>query len=183
MVDYFDLLIKIDIRQRQNKEKLKKFPNGFSFMDGKTYECGICGIQIKDEQLWYDERGAKCLACQKAIDEKIVPGEICGNKDLWYSTWEFDFYFKLKAPTVRKLIRQGVLKARIVPDTGFRIFLIQENADTLPPKELVESRMVQVGENTYSTQNWYEFKNPKEVLKDYKILPHLTALEKISAKP
>lgn len=180
LVNFFDLLVKIDTRERQNKEKLKKLPKGFSFMDGKTYNCGICGTQIKDEQLWYDKWGAKCLACQKAIDEKIVLGEICGNENLWYSIWEFDFYFKLKAPTVRKLIRQNVLKARIIPDTGFRIFLIQENSDTLPPKELVESRVVQVGENTYSSQNWYEFKNPQEALKDYKILFHLTAFKQTS---
>lgn len=107
-----------------------------------------------------------------------MPGKICHNSELWYATWEFESRFKLKAPTVRKLTRQEVLKARIIPGNGFKVFIAKENADTLPPKDVVESRVVQVGGNTFSSQRWYEYKNPEETLKGYKIWHYLIAFKK-----
>lgn len=182
LVSYFKLLQDCVIRDLQRKKKLAEFPNGYSFTDGGIYNCGICYTQVKDDQLWYDKWGVKCLACQDAVNKKIVPGKICHNSELWYATWEFDSCFKLKAPTVRKLTRQGVLKARTIPGNGFKVFIVKENADTLPPKNLVESRVVQVGNNTFSSQRWYEYKNPEEALKDYKIWHYLIAFNKALKK-
>lgn len=172
LVGFFKLLYDCEVKDLKRKEKLKEFPRGYSLMDGNSYNCGICHSHIKDEQLWYDKWGIKCLPCQNAVNKKIVPGKICHNDKLWYATWEFESYFKLKSPTVRKLERQGVLKARTIPDTGFKVFIIKQNADTLPPKNLVKSRTVRVGENTYSSQDWYEFQDPQKVLKDYRILKY-----------
>ena len=177
LVGLFKVLYDCEVKDLQRKEKLKKFPDGYSLMDGNFYNCGICYSHVKDEQLWYDKWGIKCLACQNAVDKKIVPGKICYNNKLWYATHDFDSYFKLKSPTVCKLERQGILKARTIPDTGFKVFLIKENADILPAKNIVKSRIIQVGKDTTRSQDWYEFQNPKKVLKDYKIWNYLVAFK------
>ncbi|MCK5332443.1 hypothetical protein KAJ41_01100 [Candidatus Parcubacteria bacterium] len=178
LVGFFKLLYDCEVRDIKRKEKLKEFPKGYSLMDGNSYNCGICHSHIKDEQLWYDKWGIKCLACQNAVNRKMVPGKICYNDKLWYAMWEFESYFKLKSPTVRKLERQGILKSRTIPDTGFKVFIIKDNIGTLPPKNLVKSRTVRVGKNTYSSQDWYEFQDPKTTLKNYKIWDYLTAFKK-----
>ncbi len=177
LVGLFDILLKGHVEEQKLKEKLKDSPKGFSLMDGKTYNCGICHNYIKDEQLWYDKWGKKCLACQDAVNKKVIPGKICYNDEYWYATWEFDTYFKLKSPTVRKLVRQGVLKARVVPQTGFEVFLIKENVNVLPPKEVLKyvSMPVEGKENTFSMTPWYEIYDPQKVLGNYKIWPYLTA--------
>ncbi len=61
--------------------------------------------------------------------------------------WEFDYYFKIKSPTIRKFVRQGKLKARNIPDengkTYFELFLIKDNPDVLlkkPRSRLVETK-------------------------------------------
>ena len=185
LVGLFDILLRGHAEELRLKEKLKDSPKGFSLMDGKTYNCGICHNYIKDEQLWYDKWGKKCLACQDAVNKKIIPGKICYNDKYWYATWEFDTYFKLKSPTVRKLVRQGVLKARIVPKTGFEIFLIKENVDVLPPKEVLKyvSIPMEGKENTFTMTPWYEVYDPQKVLGNFKIWPYLTAFIHTPEKP
>ena len=185
LVGFYKVLFDVYIAELKLKDQLKEYPKGFSLMDGKTYNCGICRDYIKDEQLWYDKWGKKCLACQDAVNKKIIPGRICYNDKYWYATWEFDTYFKLKSPTVRKLVRQSVLKARVVPQTGFEVFLIKENVDVLPPKEVLKyvSMPVRDKENTFSMTPWYEIYDPQKVLKNYKIWPYLTAFDQSSKRP
>jgi len=184
LVGLFNILYDGHIAELKLKEKLKEFPKGFSLMDGQTYNCGICHAYIKDEQLWYDKWGKKCLACQDAINKRIIPGKICYNDKYWYATWELESYLKLKSPTVKKLIRQGVLKARIIPKSGFEVFLLKENADALPPKNILEYVSVPVKDkkNTITMTPWYEIYDPKKVLRKYKIWPHLTAFVKNNKK-
>lgn len=161
------------VEDKRRKRKLKENPKGFSLEGDGHYTCPICGGTIIANEMWYDKYGQKCMTCQKAIDKKIIPGSAVKDRDSWYSTWEFDSYFKMKTPTVNKLVRQNILKARVIPDINHSIFLIKDNIDVLPPKKLLESRSVQVSENTYSSQRWYEFQDPREVLKDYKILEYI----------
>lgn len=177
LVGLYKILFDSHVEELKLKEKLKDSPKGFHIMDGKTYNCGICHNYIKDEQLWYDKWGKKCMACQDAVNKKAVPGKICHNKDIWYASWEIESDFKLKAPTVKKLVRDGVLKARVIPQTGFLVFLIKENADTLPPKDLLKYVPVPVEgkENTVTMTPWYEIYDPQKVLGKYKIWPHLKA--------
>jgi len=177
LLGFYEVLFNGHVAELKLKDKLKESPKGFSLMDGKTYNCGVCRNYIKDEQLWYDKWGKKCLACQDAIDKKIIPGKICYNDKYWYATWEFDIYFKLKSSTVRKLIRQGVLKARIVPQSGFEVFLIKENTDVLPPKDTLGYTPIKVeGKgNMVEMTPWYEIYDPKKVLEKYKIWPYLIA--------
>ena len=128
--------------------------------------------------MWYDKWGQKCLPCQEAVNKKIIPGSICFNDKVWYSKWNLEHFFKLKSPQITKLFKSGVLKARVVPATGFRVYMIKDNKGVLPPKELLQSRSVQVAESTYRMDSWYEYLDPKEVLKDYEILQYLPDLKK-----
>jgi len=177
LVNMIRLLQEADYKDHLRKEKLKEFPKGFHLTGEGIHNCGICGSHVADEQSWYDKWGIKCLACQKAVDEKIIPGKICYNNKLWYSMFDFDYYLKLKSAAVRKLARQGILKARVVPNTNFHVFLISENKDVLPPKEIFKSRSVPVDKFSFTVQKWYEYLDPEEMLKNYKIWPHLTVLK------
>jgi len=185
LVGLFEILFDSHVAELKLKEKLKDHPKGFALMDGKTYNCGICHASIKDEELWYDKWGKKCLACQDAVNKRVIPGSICYNDKNWYAIWEFDSCFKLKPATVRKLIRQGVLKARTVPKSGFEVILLKENTDVLPPKKIpgYVSMPVEGKEGTFSMTPWYEVYDPKKVLKKYKIWPYLTAFNQETEKP
>jgi len=185
LVGLFEILFDSHVAELRLKEKLKDHPKGFSLMNGETYNCGICHAQIKDEELWYDKWGKKCLACQDAVNKKIIPGRICYNNKDWYAAWELDSHFKLKAATVRKLIRQGVLKARIVPKSGFEVILLKENADVLPPKRILRyvSVPIEGKEGAFSMIPWYEVYDPKKVLEKYKIWPYLTTFNQEIKKP
>lgn len=131
------------------KRKLKDHPKGFHLDDGKIYSCRICRESISNERTWWDEGGIKCLHCQKALDKKIIPKSVCKNDKSWYATWEFDYYFKIKSPTVRKFVRHGKLKSRVIPNINggehFELFLIKDNIGVLPEKP--ESYLVKDEQN------------------------------------
>ncbi|MFA6145933.1 MAG: hypothetical protein WC697_01195 [Patescibacteria group bacterium] len=137
LVNLFKLLYEVDHRERGWKKKLEENPKGFHLTDG-SYSCCICGQNVSGDNSWYDQNGIKCLLCQEAIEDNIIPPEACHNKDSWYAIWEFDYYFKMKSATVRKFIRQGKLKARIILNengrTHLEILMIKENPDVLPAK-------------------------------------------------
>jgi hypothetical protein len=132
-----ELTFDIAIKEMRRKNKLKDNPKGFHLTDG-TYTCAICGIQIMGDSSWYDKFGVKCMTCQRAVEKRIIPGSLCENKDSWYSVWELEHYYSLKSPTVRKLVREGKLKARVVPTEDGKpycsIFLIRDNPGVLKPK-------------------------------------------------
>lgn len=180
LLGFFKVLLDIQIRDEMNKQRLKKEPKGFA-LTGSSYSCSICGRTVPANEMWYDKFGQKCLICQKAIDNKIIPGRLCEHSDSWYSMWEFDHYFGIKSATVRKLIRQEIIKARIVPEVSCYVFIIKENTDILPPKKLLKSRLVRVGEDTFTSQYWYEFQDPNEVLKEYGILEYIN-IRKLNGK-
>lgn len=137
LVGFFKLLMDIEVRDRMRQDKLKDNPKGFHVIDGQ-YTCPICGWHISGDKTWYNKHGLKCLDCQRAVDKKIIPGSVFKNKDSWYSVWEFDHYFKIKSPTVRKFVRQGKLKSRVILNEQGRkhaeIFLIKDNIGMLPEK-------------------------------------------------
>src|SRR3989339_989932 len=181
MTAIYEMIFGAVLEERKFEEKLKDLPNGFSIMDGKSYNCCICDMYVKDEELWYDKWGKKCLACQDAVDRNIIPENICKIHKTRYTDFELDIYFKLEIRTIKKLIRQNVLKVRIIPKSGFRVFLLEENIDVLPPKNILKSIYIPVegDKNAISLVPWYEVKDPKKILGKYKIWPHLTALRNI----
>ncbi|MVT09517.1 hypothetical protein [Chitinophaga tropicalis] len=152
-------------------------PKGFHL--DKTGSCVICGNVTSGEDSWYDKHGLKCMACQAAVDKKIIPVSVIKNRENWYSKYDLEDYFNLKGAMLKKYIKQGLLKERIIPGAGKKIhlqlFLIIDNKETLPPKKLLKSRTVKVqhkGEEYYATENWYEFASPATLkkLSKYKII-------------
>ncbi|RJQ32010.1 hypothetical protein C4572_01565 [Candidatus Parcubacteria bacterium] len=166
-------------KDKVREEKLKANPKGFH-LDGVGYRCAICHDSTKEGDNWYDEFGIKCLVCQKAIDDGEIPASLAKDEDSWYSKFELDHYFNLKGPVLRKWIKEGIIKPRVVSHYGkgvhVELFLLEDNKEFLPPKKLVESRSVKTrkdGKDWFTTEKWYRFVDPYEHLKGYKILDHL----------
>lgn len=143
LVNLVQLMWNIWRRDEQRKKRLETEPDGFPLEGG--YSCFICG---QSGDIWYDKYGYSCPPCLAARRKRIIPVGAYRKKDSWYAMWEFDHYFGAKSATVRKFIRNGKLKARIVPDEAGRphyyLFMIKENAGFLPPKP--RSHAVQNGE-------------------------------------
>lgn len=166
-------------KQKALAKRLEENPKGFH-REGVGYTCAICGDGTSEGDNWYDKYGIKCLVCQKAIDKKEIPASLSKNKDGWYTKNDFDSYFNVKGQTLQKWIRQGIVKPRTVTRYGegvhTQLFLIKDNKDFLPPKKLIESRMVKEikdGKVWNQMHPWYHFGNPAETLKGYKIMNHL----------
>ncbi len=127
-----------ELEERRRKAKLADLPEGYHLDDGKTYTCPICHANIQNQTTWYDKNGNKCLNCQNALNKKIIPSSVCHDKDSWYSLHEFEYYFNIKASTVRRLVKRGQLKTRVIKsefgDPYFYIFLIKDNKGIIPPK-------------------------------------------------
>lgn len=161
----------------KRKELLNEHPRGYRLEEGGT--CIICRRHHKN--IWYDQHGLKCLLCQKAIDDKVLPIAIAKdeNRETWYSAPDLETYFNVKGADLRKYIKNSFLKARTIIGEGkrihFQVFLIKENKDVLPPKKLVKSRMVKVerqGKEYYAMEPWYDFLTEKEIkrLAKYRII-------------
>jgi hypothetical protein len=165
--------------QERRDEKLKENPKGFH-LEGRGYTCAICGQGTHEGDNWYDEYGIKCLVCQKAIDENEIPAYLAKDKESWYSKFDLEHSFNLKTQTIRKWIKDDILKARTVSLYGkgvhVQLFLLEDNEGFLPPKKLVESKSVKEkrdGKIWYTTAPWYHFVDPFEHLKGYKIMDYL----------
>ncbi len=98
-------------------------------------------------------------------------------------------YFNIKGSILKKYIKQGILKDRVIPGeekkVQLQLFLIKDNESILPPKHFLESRTVKVlkDEHEYYTQEfWYEFidQDRFEQLKRYRIMD---CLNETFAKP
>src|SRR3989344_5893628 len=130
LAGFFEVLWDISIRESKRKRQLKKEPQGFHITNG-TYNCLVCHRSVTGDESWYDEWGVKCLLCQKAIKVGVVPGFVCRASDSCYRMWELKDKFKIHPQTVRKMIRTGELKARIVTTEEGKpyeyIFLKKEN--------------------------------------------------------
>lgn len=172
--------------ESQRKEKLLEYPKGFHIEGRGT--CEICGDTASDENSWYDKHGLKCMYCQNAVNEKIIPVSV-KNKDSWYSQYDLAHYFNISRGELGKFIKQSFLNCRIVKGEGKKIhlqlFLLSDNKDVLPPKKLLKSRVVQVekkGEMVFTDEYWYEYIDEKIARKiaQYRIALHL---KELFAKP
>jgi hypothetical protein len=109
-------------------DRLLDEPKGFS-MAGEGRNCSLCGQAVCDKNNgWYDKWGFKCLSCQDAINKKKIPGSLCGDykhiKCITDSTLSSES--GLHYQTIRKLIRQGKIKARPIPH-GPNMILRKDN--------------------------------------------------------
>lgn len=179
LVRLAELGAEFQIEEQRRQDLLKENPKGFQ-LDGVGYSCFICGGNTQPHDNWYDKWGIKCMTCQKAIDRKEIPASLAKNKESWYSSYELQDRFNIKGPTVTKWVRHGIIKARTVTRDGkgvhFRLFLVKDNKDFLPPKKLTESHGVSEfrdGHEWFWSEPWYQFFDPKEHLKGYGILEHI----------
>jgi len=178
LVGLVEILIKCEQEEQERKRQLIDFPNGFH-LEGE-YSCPICGDSIANEKTWYDQYGIKCLICQKAIDDGVIPGSIAQDRDIWYSKYELEDRFNINRQTLREFVKKGVLIPRnIIGNSGrthLQIFLIEDNKETLPPKKLTESRLVKEdkdGKTWIRLEPWYKFVDPYKHLENYKIVNYI----------
>lgn len=129
LVGFFDVLIEIDQQERVRKKRLEDEPNGFTF-EGNGRNCCLCGRAVTDD-MWYDKWGQQCMDCHDARKKRIVPGLAYGDykheRSVTGSTLQYKF--DVSHMTLKKLVRQSKLKARIVPGNGVMVFLRKENPD------------------------------------------------------
>lgn len=171
------------LKELSRKKKLESFPKGFH-LEG-SYSCHICGNSMTNEQTWYDKNGMECMTCQKGINRKEIPTSVARDSDSWYSKYDLERDFCLKGAVLKSWIKSGILKVRtITNDSGrvhIQLFLIKDNKGFLPPKKLVESRLVKEvrdGQDWYHSEPWYKFGDPYKHLKGYKIMDYLRLIHK-----
>lgn len=125
----------IEGEDKIRKRRLQKEPKGFAVPAGESYTCHICFTSINSSNGWYDKHGFKCLDCQKATDKGILPPEVFEEENSWYTDWHVEKEFHIPAPTIKKLVRDGKLKPRIVTSSSGRdhahVFMALENNDLL----------------------------------------------------
>jgi dipeptidase E len=159
LVRFFSLLQDIHFKELKIEEKLKTKPNGFDLteLEDGQYTCMICGRQIRGIEGWRDKYGNKCLICQKAVDEKLIEGWILEDSDNWYKMWEVNDKLNLHHATVRKMVREGKFKTRIVPGKDGKpyeyLFVAEENYHLLPPKDFGKRNMLLMSAGEFFTEN------------------------------
>lgn len=120
-----DAIIK---HQQQIAEKLKTNPNGFQI--DEDYICVVCQKIIRHNNGWYDKLGPKCMLCQKAVNEGIIPELVCLKRNSWLAMWEVS-QLGFHPMVIKKLIKRRKLKAKIVRDDEskpyYYVFIKREN--------------------------------------------------------
>ncbi len=176
--------------EKEREERLKEHPEGFA-VERRGGTCNLCGHSNygQEEDYWYDKWGIKCLVCQKAIDKKEIPGSLLKFKDGWYSAWDMQSRFNLKTVTLRKWVKEGILKARTITKYGqgvhAQVFLIKDNKDFLPPKKFTESRGYSYekdGQTWHTTAEWYCYADLRKKVEKYGIMKYLKITEKEEEK-
>ncbi|OGG49378.1 hypothetical protein A3C18_01110 [Candidatus Kaiserbacteria bacterium RIFCSPHIGHO2_02_FULL_54_11b] len=124
-----ELAVEVGMRYANMRGRLRKEPKGFSMEHGAS--CTVCHNGFEAGKGWFDKYEQKCLLCQRAVDEGVIPGYVCLNSDSFYSMYDLNSKFKVKTQRVKKLIKENWFKARIVLDDSGRahhyIFLKSEN--------------------------------------------------------
>lgn len=174
-----EVLLPFKQEEERRQRKLEEFPKGFH-LNGKGYTCAICHGSCSNEETWYDKYGLKCMECQAAVDRGDIPAYCAEDREKWYSKWDLESDFNVRSTTIRRWMREGIIKARTVKRNGHEdalVFLIEENKDFLPPKKMVEhfSHTEGTGDGTYTVhiEPWYKRLDPHTHLKGYKIMDHL----------
>lgn len=121
MFQITDKLLEID-------NKLNESPNGFDLDD--FYSCVICSKIVSSGKGWYDKLGPKCLLCQKATKEGIIPDQACLQRTSWLAMWELNL-LGLHHRVIRMMMKRKWLKPRIILNSKgenyFYIFIKSEN--------------------------------------------------------
>ena len=133
LANLFGAFAEMEVENIRKQNRLKKEPKGFPIET--QHNCIVCHRMIDPETGWYDHNKQKCLSCQKAVDEGVLPSFICHHKESFFLTWELKEYFKIHSATARKLVREEKLIARVTRDDQNKvqeyIFLKKENPDLI----------------------------------------------------
>lgn len=136
MLGLAELLLDIYRDQKAQELRLRDHPQGFAFpAEGRI--CPLCKYGISGD-MWYDKWGMKCMDCQQALNKKIVPGYVFKDHDneRHITASQLSWKFNIKLQTIKKLIRLGEIKARVVSSSAHGdtlVFLRTENPE-LPEK-------------------------------------------------
>ncbi len=131
LLGLFRTLIAVDERIRRWNKRLIDEPKGFAVPGRETYNCIICYQRLEGSEGWYDQYGIKCPPCQKAVEDGVVPGSICTERDSWFSADDLKRRYGWHHTTVAKKVRTGELKARHIKNGEHHwlyVFLKEENA-------------------------------------------------------
>lgn len=126
LLSLVELLLESSREDLLRKERLKDEPKGFSIpSEGKT--CFVCHLNIFGD-IWYDKYGLKCADCQTAFKKRVFPGYILKDDEhkRHITSSQLNWKFGIHPQTIKKLVRNGELKARQIPK-GPMIFLKTEN--------------------------------------------------------
>lgn len=176
-----EVLAPMKREEERRQRKLKEFPKGFH-LEGEGYTCFICHNSCSKEETWYDQYGIKCMGCQGAVDRGELPAT-AADRETWYSTYDFESEFNVRRPVLRRWVKAGLLRERVVKPEhrqDVHLYLIEENKDMLPPKELVKSQSVSEwkdGRELFHLEPWYRFVDPHKHLKGYKIMEYLQMVD------
>lgn len=127
----FDILWKSSQEDSRRKRRLKDEPDGFVLEGG--YSCGVC--RTTDYQghrtIYYTKWGHLCGECYAAVKNEIIPVFVALDHESFFRDWQLKSYFEIHPQTMRKYVREGKLKARIIPTADGKpheyIFLRKEN--------------------------------------------------------
>ena len=117
-----DVLIEIDLKQKKLYARLKDKPKGFA-MSGEGRNCSLYGRHVWDDGGWFDKWGFKCLNCQDAVNKSKIPGSLCRDYSHERSIPDTALAIDLgvKVQTIRKLIREGKIVGRRIPNGPYMI--------------------------------------------------------------
>lgn len=180
-----EMAIDITEIEFERKKKLETSPKGFH-LDGGGHTCMVCHSIVAAENSWYDSYGIKCMACQTAINNKIIPPTLCQKPDSYYTEFDLDHCFALKGKILNSWIKGGLIVARLIPGLSkgihTRLFLLKDNKEFLPPKYLVTSQRAveeKDGKKEYLFGvPWYRMlSDPIAHLKGYGIAAYLKRID------
>ena len=190
MLHFMEVMAPMEQEHQRLQRKLKEYPEGFH-LEGKGYICGICYGPCSKEETWYDKYGIRCMECKVSVDRGDIPASCAKERDCYYSPWEIERAFNVDRHVIRRWVKAGVLKERVVEHAhhaNTHMFLMEDNKETLPPKEMVEHHSshehLPNGKTKVHTTYWYQQVDPFKYLKGYKIMDHLQMVDgKLQAKP
>lgn len=150
LVGFVDLLVQIDMEERGRKKRLESEPKGFA-LEGKGRNCSLCKRSVYDGDGWYDKWGFKCMNCQDAVNKKKIPASLCRDWDNKKCITESSLAYKvgLHSQTIRKLIRNGEIKVRKIPN-GPNMILRKDNPNIADI--LKREQKIQAARDSISTQ-------------------------------
>jgi protein-arginine kinase activator protein McsA len=132
LVNLFKHLHEGSMEELQRQEKLKSSPQGFA-IDSNGRTCSLCKRSVVG-QIWYDKWGMKCVDCHSAFKKKIIPGYVFKDdkNERHITADKLSWKFGIHNQAIKKLVRNGTLKARVVKSSTYSdtiVFMKRDNPD------------------------------------------------------